>query len=164
MTASIRRTTIPGPRGVRLIGPCGLSGVRRDKGTGTGIRPTIPGKARIRSQGLVEPGPPRPDHTWVMDFTDCRTWAGWVYAAFIVDVYSQRITAWHAQIAKHFELMMIPLRMGLWQRGKQSRPIQPKRLRAHSDAEPHYVFLAYTGLTWVWLSPCQPNSGQTRAL
>jgi putative transposase len=39
----------------------------------------------------------------VMDFTYCRTWAGWVYVAFIVNVFSQRIVAWHAQTTKHVE-------------------------------------------------------------
>ena len=135
MTALIRRTTIPGvshgavDRAMRVLG---LTGIRRDKG----IRTTIPAKDGIRAGDLLNRDftAPRPDHTWVMDFTYCRTWAGWVYVAFIVDVYSQRIVAWHAQTTKHVELVMIPLRMGLWERGRQGRPVQPRQLRAHSDA------------------------------
>ena len=65
-----------------------------------------------------------------MDFTYCRTWAGWGYVAFIVDVFSQRIVAWHAQTTKHVELVMIPLRMSMWERGRQGHPIQPEQLRA----------------------------------
>lgn len=57
-----------------------------------------------------------------MDFTYCRTWTGWVYIAFIVDVYSQRIVAWHAQTTKHVELVMIPLRMALWERAGKATP------------------------------------------
>jgi putative transposase len=145
MTALIRRTTIPdASRGAidRAMRSLGLSGVRRDKG----IRTTIPGKDGIRAGDLLNRDftAPRPDHTWVMDFTYVRTWAGWVYVAFIVDVYSQRIIAWHAQTSKHVELVMIPLRMGLWERGRQGHPIQPKQLRAHSDAGSQYVSLAYT--------------------
>ena len=145
MTALIRRTTIPGAsRGAvdRAMRSLGLSGIRRDKGT----RTTIPAKDGIRAGDLLNRDftAPRPDHTWVMDFTYCRTWAGWVYVAFIVDVYSQRIVAWHAQTTKHVELVMIPLRMGLWERGRQGHPIQPKQLRAHSDAGSQYVSLAYT--------------------
>lgn len=34
------------------------------------------------------------------------------YVAFIIDVYSQGIVAWHAQTAKNFELVMIPLQLG----------------------------------------------------
>ncbi len=69
-----------------------------------------------------------------MDFTYVRAWAGWVYVAFIIDVVSQRIVAWHAQTSKHVDLVMIPLRMGLWERDRQGRPVQPRQLRAHSDA------------------------------
>jgi transposase InsO family protein len=135
MTALIRRTTIPdASRGSvdRAMRALGLSGIRRDKS----IRTTIPAKDGIRAGDLLNRDftAPRPDHTWVMDFTYCRTWAGWVYVAFIVDVFSQRIVAWHAQTTKHVELVMIPLRMGLWERGRQGHPIQPKQLRAHSDA------------------------------
>ncbi|MCX7523471.1 IS3 family transposase [Microbacterium sp. STN6] len=145
MTALIRRTTIPdASRGAvdRAMRSLGLSGVRRDKG----IRTTIPAKDGIRAGDLLNRDftAPRPDHTWVMDFTYCRTWAGWVYVAFILDVYSQRIIAWHAQTSKHVELVMIPLRMALWERGRQGHPIQPKQLRAHSDAGSQYVSLAYT--------------------
>ena len=145
MTAPIRRTTIPGAsRGAvdRAMRALGLSGIRRDKG----IRTTIPAKDGIRAGDLLNRDftAPRPDHTWVMDFTHCRTWAGWVYVAFIVDVYSQRIVAWHAQTSKHVELVMIPLRMALWERGRQGHPIQPQQLRAHSDAGSQYVSLVYT--------------------
>jgi putative transposase len=145
MTALIQRTTIPGasPGAVdRAMRVLGLSGVRRDKG----IRTTIPGKDGIRAGDLLNRDftAPRPDHTWVMDFTYCRTWAGWVYVAFIVDVFSQRVVARHAQTSKHVELVMIPLRMALWERGRQGHPIQPKQLRAHSDAGSQYVSLAYT--------------------
>lgn len=145
MTALIRRTTLPAAsRGAvdRAMRALGLSGIRRDKGT----RTTVPAKDGIRAGDLLNRDftAPRPNHTWVMDFTYCRTWAGWVYVAFIVDVYSQRIVAWHAQTTKHVELVMIPLRMALWERGRQGHPIQPDQLRAHSDAGSQYVSLAYT--------------------
>lgn len=39
---------------------------------------------------------------------------------------------------------MIPLRMSLWERGRQVHPIQPQQLRAHSDAGSQYVSLTYT--------------------
>lgn len=145
MTALIRRTRIPdASRGAidRAMRSLGLSGIRRDKG----VRTTISAKDGIRAGDLLNRDftAPRPDHTWVMDFTYCRTWAGWVYVAFIVDVFSQRIIAWHAQTTKHVELVMIPLRMGLWERGRQGHPVQPQQLRAHSDAGSQYVSLAYT--------------------
>jgi putative transposase len=145
MTALIRRSVIAGAsRGAvdRAMRVLGLAGIRRDKGT----RTTIPAKDGIRAGDLLNRDftAPRPDHTWVMDFTYCRTWAGWVYVAFIVNVFSQRIVAWHAQTTKHVELVMIPLRMALWERGRQGHPVAPQQLRAHSDAGSQYVSLAYT--------------------
>jgi len=105
MTAYLRRTTLPTAsagavdRAMTLLG---LSGVRRDKG----IRTTIPAKDGHRAGDLLNRDftAPAPNRVWVTDFTYCRTWAGWVYVAFIVDVYSQRIVAWHAQTTKHVEL------------------------------------------------------------
>ena len=75
MTALIRRTTIPGAsRGAidRAMRALGLAGIRRDKG----IRTTIPAKDAIRAGDLLNQDftAPRPDHTWVLDFTYCRTW------------------------------------------------------------------------------------------
>lgn len=145
MTALIRRTAIGDAswgavdRAMRLLG---LEGARRSKG----IRTTIPGKDGIRASDLLNRDftAPRPDHTWVMDFTYVRSWAGWVYVAFIVDVYSQRIVAWHAQTTKHVELVMIPLRIALWERARQGHPIQPQQLRAHSDAGSQYTSLVWT--------------------
>lgn len=136
MTALIRRTVIPSAsRGAvdRAMRALGLSGIRRDKG----IRTTIPAKDGVRAGDLLNRDftAPRPDHTWVMDFTYCRTWAGWVYVAFIVDVYSQRIVAWHAQTTKHVELVMIPLRMALWERARDGHPVQPEQLRADSPRD-----------------------------
>ena len=74
MTALIRRTTIPGAsRGAvdRAMRDLGLSGIRRDKS----IRTTIPAKDGVRAGDLLNRDftAPRPDHTWVMDFTYCRT-------------------------------------------------------------------------------------------
>ena len=72
----------------------GLSGVRRDKG----VRTTIPAKDGNRAGDLLDRDftAQAPNLVWVTDFTYVRTWAGLVYVAFIVDVFSQRIVAWHA--------------------------------------------------------------------
>jgi len=135
MTALIRRTALPDAswgaidRAMRLLG---LEGVKRAKA----VRTTVPGKDGVRAGDLLNRDftAPRPDHTWVMDFTYVRTWAGFVYVAFILDVYSQRIVAWHVATTKHVELVMIPLRMALWERDRQGHPVGPDQLRAHSDA------------------------------
>jgi putative transposase len=40
------------------------------------------------------------------------------YVAFIADVFAQRIVAWHAQGTKTTDLVMTPLKMALWERGR----------------------------------------------
>lgn len=145
MTALIRRTAIAdASRGAvdRAMRVLGLQGITRAKA----IRTTIPAKDGVRAGDLLNRDftAPRPDHTWVTDFTYVRTWAGWVYVAFILDVYSQRIVAWHAQTTKHTDLVMIPLRMALWQRERDGHPVGPGQLRHHSDAGSQYTSIVLT--------------------
>jgi putative transposase len=120
MTAQLRRTSMPeASAGAvdRAMKALGLGGVRRDKG----VRTTIPAKDGNRAGDLLDRDftAPAPNRTWVTDFTYVRTWAGFVYVAFIVDVYAQRIVAWHASTSKATDLVMIPLRMALWQRDRE---------------------------------------------
>lgn len=145
MTAFIRRTAIgDASRGAvdRAMRALGLVGITRAKA----IRTTIPAKDGIRAEDLLNRDftAPRPDHTWVTDFTYVRTWAGWVYVAFILDVFSQRIVAWHVQTTKHTDLVMIPLRMALWRRDQDGHPIGPGQLRHHSDAGSQYTSVMLT--------------------
>ena len=58
----------------------------------------------------------------------------WVYVAFIVDAYSQRILAWHASTSKATDLVLTPLRMALWQRDHEGTPVIAADLIHHSDA------------------------------
>lgn len=135
-------TASPGAvdRAMRLLG---LTGARRDKG----IRTTIPAKDGIRSGDLLDRDftAPAPDRVWVTDFTYCRTWAGWVYVAFIVDVFAQRIVAWHASTSKDVELVMVPLRMAIWQRDRDGHRVDGAQLIHHSDAGSQYTSLKLTG-------------------
>jgi transposase InsO family protein len=85
-----------------------------------------------------------PNRTWVTDFTYMRTWAGFTYVAFIVDVYAQRIVAWHAATTKQTDLVMIPLRMALWQRDREGQPITAGELICHADAGSQYTSLRFT--------------------
>jgi transposase InsO family protein len=72
-------------------------------------------------------------------YTYCRSWAGFCYVAFIVDVFAQRVVAWHAATTKTTDLVMTPLRMALWQRGREGRPTAPGQLIHHSDAGSQYT-------------------------
>lgn len=144
MTALVRRSmpaASPGSvdRGMRLLG---LSGIRRSKG----IRTTIPAKDGKRAGDLVNRDftAAAPNRVWVTDFTYVRCWAGWVYVAFIVDVFSQRIVAWHAATNKETDLVMTPLRIALWQRDREGHQISPGELIHHSDAGSQYTSILLT--------------------
>jgi len=66
-----------------------------------------------------------PNRKWVTDFTYVRSWSGFVYVAFILDVYAQRIIAWHYQTTKTVDLVPIPLRMAIWERTGRVTPPRP---------------------------------------
>lgn len=143
MTALIRRRMPDASPGSvdRAMRTWGLSGVRRAKG----IRTTIPARDGKRAGDLLDRDftAAMPDIKWVMDFTYCRTWAGFVYVAFIVDVFAQKIVSWHAAMSKDTELVMIPLRMALWQRDREGQPVAAGELIAHSDAGSQYTSIRF---------------------
>lgn len=145
MTALVRRRRLPDAsfgavdRAMRSLG---LSGIRRDKG----IRTTIPAKDGKRAGDLLDRDftAGAPNRVWVTDFTYVRTWAGFCYVAFIVDVFAQRIVAWHAATTKQTDLVMTPLRMATWQRDREGRPTAPGELICHSDAGSQYTSIRFT--------------------
>lgn len=139
MTALVKRTTpnaLPGSvdRAMRLLG---LQGVRRSKG----IRTTIAAKDGKRAGDLLDRDftAQAPNRTWVMDFTYARTWVGFVYVAFILDVFAQKIIAWNVAPTKAVELVDVPLRMALWQRDREGHPVVRGELIGHADAGSQYT-------------------------
>jgi putative transposase len=144
MTALVRRQLPEASPGSvdRAMRALGLSGIVRAKG----VRTTIPSKDGKRAGDLLDRDftAEAPNRTWVTDFTYCRTWAGFTYVAFIVDVFAQRIVAWHAATAKDTDLVMTPLRMAIWQRDREGRPTARGELIAHSDAGSQYTSVRYT--------------------
>jgi transposase InsO family protein len=145
MTAYLRRTVLPqASAGAvdRAMRALELTGVRRGKG----LRTTVPGKDGRRAGDLLDRNftAPAPNRVWVSDFTYVRTWAGFAYVAFIVDVYAQKIVAWHAATTKTTELVMTPLRIALWQRSREDRAVEPGQLISHSDAGSQYTALRFT--------------------
>ncbi len=131
--AEVRRawlaTASPGAvdRSMRTLG---LSGVVRAKKVYT----TCPGSDAVRAPDLLDRDftSDRPDRVWVADSTYVRTWAGFTYVAFIVDVFAQRIVAWNAATTMATDLVMTPLRMALWQREREGHPVEPESLISHS--------------------------------
>ena len=76
----------------RAMRSLGLEGVRRAKK----LRTTVPDPDGKRADDLLNRDftAPAPNRVWVTDFTYVRTWAGFVYVAFVVDVFAQRIVGW----------------------------------------------------------------------
>ncbi|WP_435860487.1 IS3 family transposase [Streptomyces scabiei] len=122
----------------RLMGELGLEGVIR----GQRRRTTVPEPSAPRPPDLVDRDftASRPDQLWVADMTYVRTWSGWAYVAFVLDVYSRMIVGW--QVANHMrtELPLDALEMALWRR----RIKKDSGLIHHSDRGSQYVSIRYT--------------------
>ena len=124
----------------RLMRAAGLRGVSRAKGP----RTTIPGAEPETRADLVERQftAPAPDRLWVADITYCRTFSGWVYAAFVIDVFSRRVVGWQVSKSLRTDLALDALEMGLWTREHAGRDVAG--VVAHSDKGVQYVAIRYT--------------------
>ncbi|WP_158247703.1 DDE-type integrase/transposase/recombinase [Actinomyces qiguomingii] len=71
-----------------------------------------------------------------MDITYVRTLSGWVYVAFITDVYSRRIVGWQTSTSLYTDLALDALKMGIWQRQREGADL--KGLIHHSDRGVQY--------------------------
>ena len=98
----------------RLMKDLGLRGISRAKGP----RTTVPGTGPDTRPDLVERTftASGPDRLWVADITYCRTFAGWVYASFVLDVFSRRVVGWQLSRSLRTDLALDALNMGLWTR------------------------------------------------
>ena len=78
----------------RLMDEMGLEGVVR----GRRFKTTVPEESAARPTDLVERNftADRPNQLWVSDLTYVATWRGFVYVAFVIDVFSRRIVGWRA--------------------------------------------------------------------
>ena len=74
------------------------------------------------------------------DFTYVATWAGFVYVAFIIDVFARRIVGWRVSRTAHAGFVLDALEQALHQR----RPVQGSGLVHHSDRGSQYLALRYT--------------------
>jgi putative transposase len=124
----------------RLMKADGLRGVVR----GAQIRTTKPDPAVARPEDLVERQfiAQRPNQLWVVDFTYVATWAGFVYVAFCIDVFSRMITGWRAAKSMTTDLVLDALEMAIWQRRRTGHDL--RGLVHHSDAGSQYTSIRYT--------------------
>ena len=122
----------------RLMRQRGLRGVRR----GQAVRTTVPNLAapcprdRVNRQFQAE----RPNQLWVADFTYVSTWQGFVYVAFIIDVFARRIVGWRVSRSMRTDFVLDALEQALYAR----QPQGDDALIHHSDRGSQYVSIRYS--------------------
>ncbi|WP_408647247.1 IS3 family transposase [Trinickia dabaoshanensis] len=130
---SVARCTVE-----RLMRQQGLRGVSRGKR----IRTTIPNVSaprpldRVNRQFKAD----RPNQLWVSDFTYVSTWQGWLYVAFVVDVFARRIVGWRVSSSMTTDFVLDALEQALYAR----RPESDGSLIHHSDRGSQYVSIRYS--------------------
>lgn len=124
----------------RLMRQEGLTGLRR----GRQKRTTIRDDRHAAADDLVNRNftAAVPDQVWIADMTYVSTWSGWVYTAFVVDVFSQRILGWAVAASMTDQLVRDALAMAVWQRQRAGRPIGD-RLIHHSDKGSQYTTIRF---------------------
>jgi putative transposase len=122
----------------RLMRGMGLAGVIRGKS----VKTTVQDKAvpcpldHVNRQFKA----PAPNVLWVSDFTYVSTWTGFVYVAFVIDVYARRIVGWRVSRTQHASFVLDALEQALHER----RPARGSGLVHHSDRGSQYVSIKYT--------------------
>ena len=122
----------------RLMKRLGLQGVRRGKG----VRTTISNSKapcpldRVNRQFKAD----RPNQLWVSDFTYVSTWQGWLFVAFVIDVFARRIVGWRVSSSMHTDFVLDALEQALYAR----QPEREDALIHHSDRGSQYVSIRYS--------------------
>ena len=122
----------------RLMRQLGIAGVRRGKKVRTTISDTeapCP-QDRVHRQFTVS----RPNALWVADFTYVSTWQGFVYVAFIIDVYARYIVGWRVSHSMQTDFVLDALEQAVYSR----QPGRDGGLIHHSDRGSQYVSIRYT--------------------
>ena len=111
----------------RLMQRLGLQGVVRGKPVRTTIsNPAAPCPLDHVNRQFTAT---RPNELWVSDFTYVSTWQGFVYVAFIIDVFARRVVGWKVSATPQTDFVLDALEQALYER----RPQAGRRLVAHSD-------------------------------
>lgn len=82
-----------------------------------------------------------PNILWVADITYVKTYAGWVYVAFVTDVYSRRILGWQTSTSLYTDLALDALKMAIWRRRRDGADLTG--LIHHSDRGVQYTAIRY---------------------
>jgi transposase InsO family protein len=120
----------------RLMRGMGLQGAVR----GRKFKTTIPDEVALRPADLVDRNfsASRPNQLWVADLTYVATWRGFVYVAFVIDVFSRKIVGWRTMNSLKTDIALDALEQALW-----SRP-DTAGLVHHSDRGVQYLSIRYT--------------------
>ncbi|HWU77103.1 MAG TPA: IS3 family transposase [Rhodanobacter sp.] len=122
----------------RLMRRQGLRGVVRGKVVRTTVsNPKAPCPLdRVNRQFRAE----RPNQLWVSDFTYVSTWQGWLYVAFVIDVFARRIVGWRVSSSMRTDFVLDALEQALYAR----QPERDNSLIHHSDRGSQYVSIRYS--------------------
>jgi transposase InsO family protein len=141
--AELNRTGHPVARCTveRLMKAEGLRGIAREKTRKTTVAEAAetPRPADLVDRKFVATAP---NQLWVADLTYVRTHAGWVYAAFILDVFSRLVVGWQVSTSLRTDLALDALDMGLWARHRDGQDVTG--LIHHSDRGVQYRAIRYT--------------------
>jgi putative transposase len=120
----------------RLMRSLGLQGVVR----GRKCRTTVSKDGVDRPADLVKRQfiATRPNQLWVADFTYVATWSGFVYVAFVIDVFARRIIGWRVARSMHTDLVLDALEQALWSRSGATGVVH------HSDRGSQYLSICYS--------------------
>jgi putative transposase len=123
----------------RLMKDLHLSGARRGKAF---KRTTIADEAQHRPADLVNRQfvADRPNRLWVADLTYVKTFTGWVYVAFVIDVYSRCVVGWQTSTSLRSDLAIDALEMAIYARSDRDLD----GLIHHSDRGVQYLAIRYT--------------------
>jgi putative transposase len=122
----------------RLMHEMGLAGVIRGKP----VRTTVSNRAAPCPLDQVNRQfhAPAPNRLWVSDFTYVATWAGFVYVAFVIDVFARYIVGWRVSRTAHASFVLDALEQAIHDR----KPVQSDGLIHHSDRGSQYLSITYT--------------------
>lgn len=119
----------------RLMKSLGIRGLSKRKSfTVTTTRaPENPRVPDLVNRNFVADGP---NQLWVADMTYVPTWAGFIYLAIVLDVWSRRVVGWSIGEHMRAELVLAALNMALEQR-------RPQNVIHHSDQGSQYTSVAF---------------------
>jgi putative transposase len=100
----------------------------------------------------------RPNQLWVADFTYVATWRGFVYVAFVIDVFARRIVGWRVSASLATDFVLDALEQAIYDR----RGADVAALVHHSDRGTQYLSMRYTDrLTEAGIEPSVGSRGDS---